>query len=81
MHGVDVMQETLFTMKQLDEFVPKQHPLRAVRALFGQTFVATRVPPQTALVDEAIAYIKPVRAPSNYMPCKAPATQANNVGP
>ena len=56
MHGVDVMQETLFTMKRLDEFVPKQHPLRAVRALFGQTFVATRVPPQTALVDEAIAY-------------------------
>lgn len=31
MRGADVMQESLFTVKRLDDFVPKVHPLRDIR--------------------------------------------------
>lgn len=37
MRGVDVMQESLFTTVQLDRFVPKDHPLRALRELFNES--------------------------------------------
>jgi transposase len=33
MRGTDGMQESLFTVAKLDDFVPKDHPLRAVRTL------------------------------------------------
>lgn len=35
MRGADVMQESLFTMKRLEDFVPKAHPLRDIRALLN----------------------------------------------
>ena len=35
MRGADVMQEELFAVKRLDEFVPKDHPLRAVRDILN----------------------------------------------
>lgn len=35
MRGADVMQEELFTVKRLDEFVPRSHPLRAVRDILN----------------------------------------------
>ena len=35
MRGADVMQEELFTVKRLDEFVPPAHPLRAVRDILN----------------------------------------------
>src|SRR5688572_18367403 len=36
MRGADITQETLFTTAKLDDFVPDDHPLRAIRALTDQ---------------------------------------------
>lgn len=33
MRGADALQESLFTVAKLDDFVPADHPLRAVRDL------------------------------------------------
>lgn len=35
MRGADVMQESLFTVKRLEDFVPISHPLRGMRDLFN----------------------------------------------
>lgn len=35
MRGADVMQESLFTIKRLNDFVPKAHPLRDIRELLN----------------------------------------------
>ena len=35
MRGADITQEHLFSTVHLDEFVPKNHPLRAIRQLFN----------------------------------------------
>ena len=51
MHGPDTFTESLFTMRHLDDFVPADHPLRAIRgmvnkalahmdALFAQMYAA-----------------------------------------
>ncbi|MGB9428859.1 MAG: transposase, partial [Gammaproteobacteria bacterium] len=36
MRGTDVMQEPLFTTVQLETFVPKDHPVRALRVLMDE---------------------------------------------
>ena len=36
MRGTDGMQEPLFTMSRLDEFVPGDHPLRSIRVLVNE---------------------------------------------
>lgn len=36
MRGADITQETLFTTAKLDDFVPDDHPLRAIRQLTDQ---------------------------------------------
>ncbi|HHX6876302.1 TPA: IS5 family transposase [Pseudomonas aeruginosa] len=36
MRGADITQETLFTTVKLDDFVPEDHPLRAIRELTDQ---------------------------------------------
>jgi transposase len=36
MRGADITQETLFTTVKLDDFVPEDHPLRAIRDLTDQ---------------------------------------------
>jgi transposase len=36
MRGADITQETLFTTAKLDDFVPDDHPLRAIRELTDQ---------------------------------------------
>jgi len=33
MRGADITQESLFTVAKLDDFVPANHPLRAIRKL------------------------------------------------
>ena len=33
MRGSDAMQESLFTVARLDDFVPADHPLRSIRVL------------------------------------------------
>lgn len=35
MRGADVMQEGLFSFKRLEEFVPADHPLRAIRTILN----------------------------------------------
>lgn len=35
MRGADVMQEGLFSFKRLEEFVPSEHPLRAIRTILN----------------------------------------------
>lgn len=35
MRGADVMQESLFTVKRLEDFVPKAHPLRDIRDILN----------------------------------------------
>jgi transposase len=43
MRGSDAMQESVFTVAKLDDFVPPDHPLRTVRvALLLQVFYSVR---------------------------------------
>jgi transposase len=37
MRGSDGMQEGLFTLAKIDDFVPADHPLRSIRLLVNQT--------------------------------------------
>ena len=39
MRGTDAMQESLFTVAKLDDFVPESHPLRNVRRLVNEALV------------------------------------------
>ena len=36
MRGTDAMQESLFTVAKLDDFVPEDHPLRGIRRLVNE---------------------------------------------
>jgi transposase len=36
MRGADTFTESLFTMRRLDDFVPKSHPLRSIRTMANQ---------------------------------------------
>ncbi len=40
MRGADAMQEGLFTVAKLDDFVPADHPLRAIRVLVNDALTA-----------------------------------------
>ena len=39
MRGADVLQESLFTVRKLDDFVPVTHPLRPIRHRVNQALV------------------------------------------
>ena len=39
MRGADAMQESLFTVSNLDDFVPADHPLRGIRLLVNEALV------------------------------------------
>ncbi|WP_354675655.1 IS5 family transposase [Cupriavidus alkaliphilus] len=39
MRGVDTFTESLFTMRRLDDFVPKSQPLRSIRTMANQALV------------------------------------------
>ncbi len=41
MRGLDEMQESLFTMSRLEDFVPADHPLRPIRFLVNDALKAT----------------------------------------
>ncbi len=36
MRGADGLQESLFTVAKLDDFVPADHPLRSIRTLVNE---------------------------------------------
>jgi hypothetical protein len=40
MRGPDAMQESLFTVAKLDDFVPADHPLRSIRVLVNDALAA-----------------------------------------
>jgi len=40
MRGADAMQESLFTVAKLEDFVPSDHPLRAIRVLVNDALAA-----------------------------------------
>ena len=40
MRGADAMQESLFTVAKLDDFVPADHPLRSIRVLVNDALAA-----------------------------------------
>jgi transposase len=40
MRGGDAMQESLFTVAKLDDFVPSDHPLRAIRVMVNEALTA-----------------------------------------
>ena len=40
MRGADAMQESLFTVAKLDDFVPSDHPLRSIRVLVNDALAA-----------------------------------------
>lgn len=39
MRGTDTFAESLFTIRRLDDFVPKSHPLRSIRTMANQALV------------------------------------------
>ena len=39
MRGADVLQESLFSVRKLDDFVPSTHPLRPIRERVNQALV------------------------------------------
>jgi transposase len=39
MRGADVLQESLFTVRKLDDFVPASHPLRPIRERVNEALV------------------------------------------
>jgi len=39
MRGADTFTESLFTMRRLEDFVPADHPLRAIRVLVNEALV------------------------------------------
>lgn len=65
MRGSDVMQESLFTITKLEDFVPVDHPLRAIRLLVNEALVRLNALFDTIYADsgrDSIAPEKLVRA-------------------
>ena len=65
MRGSDVMQESLFTVSKLEDFVPADHPLRAIRLLVNEALAQLNGLFGTIYADtgrESIAPEKLVRA-------------------
>ena len=59
MRGTDAVQESLFTVAKLEDFVPKSHPLRAVRELVNETLVRLNGLFNTIYADTGRASIPP----------------------
>lgn len=54
MRGRDAMQECLFTLAKLDDFVPADHPLRAIHGLVNTIYARTgraSIAPEKRLCD------------------------------
>ena len=65
MRGPDAMQESLFTVAKLDDFVPRDHPLRAIRLLVNEALTAMNVQFNTIYAEggrDSIAPEKLIRA-------------------
>lgn len=61
MRGADAMQESLFTVSKLDDFVPENHPLRNVRRLVDEALVKLNWLFDTIYADSGRDSIAPER--------------------
>ena len=59
MRGSDGMQEGLFTLAKLDDFVPAEHPLRAIRVLVNEALVGLNELFNSIYADSGRASIAP----------------------
>jgi transposase len=59
MRGADAMQEALFTFTRLEEFVPEDHPLRAIRRLVDESLQRLNGLFNTIYADTGRASIAP----------------------
>jgi transposase len=59
MRGNDGMQEGLFTLAKLDDFVPAEHPLRAIRTLVNEALGGLNALFNTIYADSGRASIAP----------------------
>jgi transposase len=59
MRGTDAMQESLFMMAKLEDFVPSDHPLRAIRELVNDALVQLNVLFNEIYADNGRASIAP----------------------
>jgi transposase len=59
MRGSDGMQEALFTVAKLDDFVPADHPLRAIRSLVNEALAGLNSLFNTIYADSGRASIAP----------------------
>jgi len=59
MRGSDGMQEGLFTLAKLDDFVPADHPLRAIRVLVNEALVGLNELFNSIYADSGRASIAP----------------------
>jgi transposase len=59
MRGTDGMQEGLFTLAKLDDFVPAEHPLRAIRTLVNEALGGLNALFNTIYADSGRASIAP----------------------
>ena len=59
MRGADGMQESLFTVAKLEDFVPAGHPLRAVRQLVNEALMRLNGLFNTIYADSGRASIAP----------------------
>jgi transposase len=59
MRGSDGMQEALFTVAKLEDFVPAEHPLRAIRGLVNEALVGLNALFNTIYADSGRASIAP----------------------
>jgi len=61
MRGTDAMQESLFMMAKLEDFVPSDHPLRAIRELVNDALVQLNALFNGIYADNGRASIAPER--------------------
>lgn len=59
MRGSDGMQEGLFTLAKLDDFVPREHPLRAIRELVNEALLGLNELFNSIYADSGRASIAP----------------------
>jgi transposase len=59
MRGADITQESLFTIAKLDDFVPANHPLRAIRKLADTALLRMSALFDTLYADTGRASIAP----------------------
>lgn len=56
MRGADVLQESLFSVRKLDDFVPATHPLRPIRERVNQALLRLDGLFARMYADDAKAY-------------------------